>query len=319
MESSECSTPCSSMPCNDPYRVSWQDIIGQDDAKRALYESCILPTLLPSSVFVGTRQLCTTVLLYGPPGTGKTTLVRAVANESRRRKEFTFTVDNYLLELSPSACLSKWAGEAERRIQSFFAEARRRSPSILFLDEFDALAMKREAAEDVGARRVLSELLIQLTSVQPGDRITIVASTNRLQDLDPAVVRRFQKIVELPLPSQEERERIIQKGLNGISNQLTEEDYHYLSAATNGWSGSLLHVLVAAWNNEIEFDTRGGDGSLVGGIPADLVDDALLCGGSYQRFEPSHAVIERGNGEHRQFAGEAGEGECHEHPPRNHE
>ena len=88
VDSSECGTPFSSIPRNDPSHVSWQDIIGQDDAKRALYESCVLPMLLPSRIFVGTRQLCTTVLLYGPPGTGKTTLVRAVANESRRGMRF---------------------------------------------------------------------------------------------------------------------------------------------------------------------------------------------------------------------------------------
>ena len=63
--------------------LTWQDIIGQEDAKRSLYECCLLPSLLPSSLFVGCRQLCTSVLLYGPPGTGKTSLVRAAANESR--------------------------------------------------------------------------------------------------------------------------------------------------------------------------------------------------------------------------------------------
>lgn len=67
---------------DDDLSLTWQDVIGQDDAKRALYECCILPILLPSTVFVGLRQLCMTVLLYGPPGTGKTTLVRVVAHES---------------------------------------------------------------------------------------------------------------------------------------------------------------------------------------------------------------------------------------------
>ena len=212
--------------------------------------------------------------------------------------------------------MSKWAGEAERRIQSYFAEARRRSPSILFLDEFDALAMKREAAEDVGARRVLSELLIQLTSVQPGDRVTIIASTNRLQDLDPAILRRFQKIVELPLPTPEERECIIRKGLNGILHQLADEDYSYLSAATNGWSGSLLHVVIVPSYDCIEFNSRSSDGTCVGGLPADLVHDAMLRRGSSQLFESYHTVIERGDGECGTFNGKTIKGECLEHSTR---
>ena len=151
-------------------------------------------------------------------------------------------IENHLIELIPSSCLSKWAGEAERKIRDVFQEAKQRAPSIIFLDEFDALALRRETTEDIGSRRVLSELLIQLSSIQSTDRVTVVAATNRISDLDPAIIRRFQKTIEVPLPSLEEREQLIQKGLTGISNRLSNEEIHYLAESTPGWSGSLLSV-----------------------------------------------------------------------------
>lgn len=148
-----------------------------------------------------------------------------------------------MIELYPSSCLSKWAGEAERKIRDVFREAKSRSPCIIFLDEFDALALRRESAEDTGARRLLSELLIQFSAIKPSDRVTVVAATNRIADLDPAIIRRFQKTIEVPLPSLEERELLIQKGLNEITNRLTDEEIHYLAESTQGWSGSLLSVI----------------------------------------------------------------------------
>lgn len=206
------------------------------------------------------------------------------------------SVDNYLLELSPSSCLSKWAGEAERRIQAFFMEAKRRSPSILFLDEFDALAMKRESAEDVGARRVLSELLIQLTSIQASDRITIIASTNRVSDLDPAVVRRFQKMVEVPLPSMEERERIIQKGLCGITHQLSPEDFHFLSESTQGWSGSLLQVSMTQLFDGLESHSRGCHDARARSLPIAAVQCAVIRARPQRFFAPMHSFVKRYDG-----------------------
>ena len=104
------------------------------------------------------------------------------------------------------------------------------------------MALRRETTEDIGSRRVLSELLIQLSSIQSTDRITVIAATNRISDLDPAIIRRFQKTIEVPLPSLEEREQLIQKGLTGISNRLSNEEIHYLAESTPGWSGSLLSV-----------------------------------------------------------------------------
>lgn len=151
-------------------------------------------------------------------------------------------LDNYLIELYPSSCLSKWAGEAERRIRDVFRKAKAKAPSIIFLDEFDALALRRETGEDPGARRLLSELLIQFTSIKPSDRVTVIAATNRISDLDPAIIRRFQKTIEVPLPSIEEREQLVQKGLNEITNKLTDEEIHYIAESTHGWSGSLISV-----------------------------------------------------------------------------
>ncbi len=104
------------------------------------------------------------------------------------------------------------------------------------------MALRRETTEDIGSRRVLSELLIQLSSIQSTDRVTVIAATNRISDLDPAIIRRFQKTIEVPLPSLEEREQLIQKGLIGISNRLSNEEIHYLAESTPGWSGSLLSV-----------------------------------------------------------------------------
>ena len=221
-----------------------QGIIGQEDAKRSLYECCLLPSLLPSSLFVGCRQLCTSVLLYGPPGTGKTSLVRAAANESRISPLLpSFSPpDRYLLELSPSACLSKWSGEAERRLRAAFQSARSHAPSLLFFDELDAFSLDRGQTDDPGARRLLSELLIQLSALQRDDHVIVIAATNRIADIDPAVLRRFEKTIEVPLPTAEEREQMVIAMLRGVACEMEDDDLGSIAEATEGWSGSLLRV-----------------------------------------------------------------------------
>ena len=92
-------------------------------------------------------------------------------------------------------------------------------------------------------RRLLSELLIQINNISFQDRVTIVAATNRLDDLDPAIVRRFQKVIEVQLPNLEERKRMIKYHLQSITYSLTEDDFQYIGEMTEGWSGSLLFVI----------------------------------------------------------------------------
>lgn len=248
------------------YSLTWQDIIGQEDAKRSLYECCLLPSLLPASLFVGCRQLCTSVLLYGPPGTGKTSLVRAAASESRSFSLFFLPLDRFLLELSPSACLSKWSGEAERRLRRAFGEARSRAPSLLFFDELDALSLDRAQTDDSGARRLLSELLIQLSALQSDDHVIVIAATNRIADIDPAVLRRFEKTIEVPLPSTEERAQIVAALLRGVACAIDDDDLASIAEATEGWSGSLLRV-GGAEGCGVEPLSRGSDDSAAGGVP----------------------------------------------------
>lgn len=93
-------------------------------------------------------------------------------------------------------------------------------------------------------RRILSELLIQINSIQLQDRVTIVAATNRLHDLDPAIIRRFQKVIEVRLPNREERRNMLNYNLRTIDHSLTEQDLQYLCDVTDGWSGSLLFVIL---------------------------------------------------------------------------
>ena len=151
-------------------------------------------------------------------------------------------LDRHLLELSPSACLSKWAGEAERRLRSAFSEARRKAPSLLFFDELDALSLDRGLADDPGARRLLAELLIQLSALQKDDHVIVIAATNRIEDIDPAVLRRFEKTIEVALPTAEEREQIVLSMLRGVACDLDVDDLTSIADATEGWSGSLLRV-----------------------------------------------------------------------------
>lgn len=144
--------------------VSFQNIIGNIDAKQLLFENVVLPMILPVQckvrIFRGIRGGCSNVLLYGPPGTGKTLLVQAVSAEAGAT----------LFSIRPSDILSKFQGESERFIRDLFASARRNTgtsgtKSIIFFDEFDSIALSRgSSGEDTqNSRRILAELLLQLT------------------------------------------------------------------------------------------------------------------------------------------------------------
>uniref|UniRef100_A0A672Z7Z1 Fidgetin-like protein 1 n=1 Tax=Sphaeramia orbicularis TaxID=375764 RepID=A0A672Z7Z1_9TELE len=211
--------------------VSFTDIAGQKLAKQALQEIVILPALRPE-LFTGLRAPARGLLLFGPPGNGKTMLAKAVAAESKA----TF------FNISAASLTSKYVGEGEKLVRALFAVARELQPSVIFIDEVDSLLCERREGEHEASRRLKTEFLIEFDGVQSGgdDRVLVMGATNRPQELDEAVLRRFAKRVYVALPDEETRFILLKNLLGKHSNPLSKNE---LSQSTAGYSGSDLTSL----------------------------------------------------------------------------
>ncbi|GLD91519.1 hypothetical protein PINS_up000052 [Pythium insidiosum] len=214
--------------------VKWTDIAGLDVAKQILQEAVILPMLRPD-LFTGLRSPARGVLLFGPPGTGKTLLARAVATESKA----TF------FNVSASTLTSKWVGEGEKLVRLLFAMARELQPSVIFLDEMDALLGGRSASEHDASRRLKNQFFTELDGVASSsdDRVLFMGATNLPQELDEAIIRRLEKRVYVPLPDATGRARLITHLLEPHKSSLSPRDLKAIAKATEGYSGSDLKAL----------------------------------------------------------------------------
>lgn len=214
--------------------VSFEDIAGQQLAKQALQEIVILPALRPE-LFTGLRAPARGLLLFGPPGNGKTMLAKAVAAESKA----TF------FNISAASLTSKYVGEGEKLVRALFAVARELQPSVIFIDEVDSLLCERREGEHDAMRRLKTEFLVEFDGVQSGgdDRVLVMGATNRPQELDEAVLRRFAKRVYVTLPDEETRAQLLQNLLSKHGNPLGRSELSSLSKKTQGYSGSDLTSL----------------------------------------------------------------------------
>ncbi|KAL7998644.1 putative AAA+ ATPase domain, ATPase, AAA-type, core [Plasmopara halstedii] len=172
--------------------VTFEQIAGLEHTKELLQESVMLPQIAPHLFKDGLLKPCNGVLMFGPPGTGKTLLAKAVANVCKS----TF------FNVSASTLASKYRGESERMVRILFDMARYYSPSIIFMDEIDAIAGVRGGAQEhESSRRVKTELLVQINGVasgdpaDPGNRVMVLAATNLPWELDEAMRRRLTKRV----------------------------------------------------------------------------------------------------------------------------
>lgn len=215
----------------------WDDIIGLDTVKEAIYDALILPLEYPEVFKTQLMQQTNAILLYGPPGTGKTMLAECI---TQKASEITKSQWNFI-KASASSILSKWTGESERSVAKLFTNASRRSPCVLFLDEIDALALSRGKDTDHASRKVLTELLIQMNAMGKG--VYVVAATNRVQDIDEALIRRFTRKIEVPLPNQEGRLRMLWGFVKDLEVQMEPEEMEDIATRTDHWSGSDLKQL----------------------------------------------------------------------------
>lgn len=211
--------------------VRWDDIGGMEEVKRSL-KQVVQP---PASLF-STISAPRGVLLYGPPGCSKTLMARALASESHM---------NFLAVKGPEL-LSKWLGESERALASLFRRARMASPSIIFFDEIDAIAVKRGGNDSAGSGRLLSQLLTELDGIGTADgrRVIVVAATNRPDLLDHALVRpgRIDRKIYVGVPDFESRRKIL---LLTLKKKVCSNDVNVESLAqrTEGCSGAELVAL----------------------------------------------------------------------------
>ncbi|XP_066940068.1 spastin isoform X1 [Macrobrachium rosenbergii] len=214
--------------------VNWEDIAGQEVAKKALQEIVILPSLRPE-LFTGLRAPARGLLLFGPPGNGKTMLARAVANESSA----TF------FNISASTLTSKYVGEGEKLVKALFSVARELQPSIIFIDEIDSLLCERREGEHEASRRLKTEFLVEFDGLRSDaeERILVMGATNRPQELDDAALRRFSKRVYVSLPDKDTRALLLSKLVSKQKSELSSKEMEILASLTDGYSGSDLTSL----------------------------------------------------------------------------
>ncbi|MDQ7779785.1 MAG: CDC48 family AAA ATPase [Planctomycetota bacterium] len=211
--------------------VRWKDIGGLHGTKQRLVEAIEWPLKYPDLFAEAGMRPPKGILLSSPPGCGKTLMAKAVATEGKV---------NFISVKGP-ALLSKYVGESEEAVRDVFKKARHAAPCIVFFDEIDAMIAVRSAASSDAhvSERVLSQFLAELDGIEELKGVLVLGATNRLDMLDPAVLRpgRFDEIIELPLPDENERREIFEVHLR--AKPLAKDvDISKLAVKTDGFSGA---------------------------------------------------------------------------------
>jgi transitional endoplasmic reticulum ATPase len=215
-------------------QVTYEDIGGLTDEIKKVREMIELPLRHPEIFEKLGIEAPKGVLLYGPPGTGKTLLAKAVANESNA----------HFISISGPEIMSKFYGESEARLREIFKEAREKSPSIIFVDEIDSIAPKREEVTGEVERRVVSQMLSLMDGLEARGKVIVISATNRPNAIDPALRRpgRFDREIEIKVPDKKGRKDIL--AIHSRNMPLTDDvNVEKIAAVSHGYVGADLEYL----------------------------------------------------------------------------
>ena len=219
-------------------QVTYEDIGGIRDEIKKVREMIELPLRHPEIFEKLGIEAPKGVMLYGPPGTGKTLLAKAVANESNA----------HFISISGPEIMSKFYGESEARLREIFKEAREKAPSIIFVDEIDSIAPKREEVTGEVERRVVSQMLSLMDGLEARGKVIVISATNRPNAIDPALRRpgRFDREIEIKVPDKKGRQEILQihtRNMPLMSEGDGTVNIEKISSVSHGYVGADLEYL----------------------------------------------------------------------------
>ncbi len=218
----------------DGKRLSWNDLVLAPKTKRELRQMQLMLEKPDMARELGV-ETPTGILLKGAPGTGKTTIARVLANEARCR----------FFSITPADINQMYVGESEKRVRDLFARARSNAPSIIFIDEIDALLPVRAGGIAIHSDKVVNQFLQEMDGMKPNSRVFIVGATNRPDMLDPAVRRggRLSREIEIPMPDRDARLELLKLFTRGV-RIADDVDLGQLADSTDGFSGADLRAVV---------------------------------------------------------------------------
>ena len=262
--------------------ITYEDIGGLKNEIQRVREMVELPMKHPQIFSKLGIEPPKGVLLHGPPGTGKTLLAKAVANETSAS----------FFSIAGPEIISKYYGESEQQLREIFEDAKEESPSIVFIDELDSIAPKREDVTGEVERRVVAQLLTMMDGLETRGQVVVIGATNRVDSVDPALRRpgRFDREIEIGVPDEVGRKEILQIHTRGMPlsddvslDHLADETHGFVGADIESLTKEAAMKALRRYLPEIDLDEED--------VPPSLIDRMIVkrddFGGALTEVEPS--------------------------------